>query len=427
MESQVEDITGPLSPRQQTSHAHIIEAPEQDRDLAFEEQHATLKKNYEDLKKRHADYITRFEHLEQSHYDLQEHSKSADRELEGLRLGATSESSRYTETLQEKLREANDLIASQERQLELDRALKDRQAKDIATYKDANRSLTELQDEVTVLRNENEGLLKKANALDNYQKKLDRMSRIENENETLRRRLDVLQENQTDYDKVFQENATLQRTTDEYRVRFQTYEEDLLNLNREKKHVESELYSCRSRVQVLEDKTQHDERFIEDLQEQLKGGAQRPMSPSSPQDAQARMNLEDELENIGNEDQVLQISRLKAENQLLKSKAGPGGTASLRASLEELERKYKRLQQSHQDLTEQHATLSFQLTSLLTASMSEKYVTIFIRNVFISNIFTETKPLYGLETSILQRTRTFRISGSNWPTQRASYRVASAT
>lgn len=368
MESPGDDAAEPLSPRR------AIDTYEQDRDLALEEQHASLRKAYEDLKKRHADYITRFERLEQSHYDLQEHSKEADRELESLRLDSTSDRSRYTESLQEKLREANDLIASQERQLEVDREFKDRQTREIAAFKNSNRSVTELQDELAVLRNENEGLLKKANALDNYQKKLDRMSRIEGENETLRRRLDVLQENQTDYDKVFQENATLQRTTDEYRVRFQTYEEDLLNLNREKKHVESELYSCRSRVQILEEKTQHDERFIEDLQDQLKGGAPRPISPTSPQDAQARMNLEDELENIGSEDQALQISRLKAENQLLKSKGAANGLSSLRASLEELERKYKRLQQNHQDLTERHSTLSFQLTSLTTASMSEKYV-----------------------------------------------------
>jgi len=345
-----------------------------DLDLAFEEEHASLKKEHQDLKKRHADYLTRFDRLEQSFYDLRKHSEQADRELEALRADPNSDAAQYTETLQEKLREANDLIATQERQLETDREMQERQRKELSTSKSSNKHVTDLQDEVSMLRNENENLSKKANALENYQKKLDRMSRIEGENETLRRRLDVLQENQADYDKVFQENVTLQKTTDEYRVRFQTYEEDLLNLNLEKKHIETELHSCRARVQTLEDGRQHNERFIEDLQEQLRAGVQDPTSLDTPGTVPIHMSLEDELEqtSTGEINYPIQISRLRAENQMLKATTG-GGNA-LRTSLEALGRKYRRLQQSHQKITEQHTTLSYQMTALNTASMSDKCV-----------------------------------------------------
>ena len=374
MEAQADQAADSISPNHNSHRAVASPVLNKDLDLAFEEEHASLKKEHQDLKKRHADYLTRFDRLEQSFYDLQRHSEEADRELEAMRADPNSDTARYTETLQEKLRESNDLIATQERQLETDREIQERQRKELFGLKSSNKHVADLQDEVSMLRNENESLSKKANALDNYQKKLDRMSRIEGENETLRRRLDVLQENQADYDKVFQENATLQKTTDEYRVRFQTYEEDLLNLNLEKKHIETELHSCRARVQTLEDGKQHNERFIEDLQEQLRAGVQVPISPNTPGTAPGHMSLEDELEQTtGDIDYPLQISRLRAENQMLKATGGGNATA-LRASLDELEKKYRRLQQNHQDVTEQHAMLSYQMTALNTASMSEKYV-----------------------------------------------------
>src|SRR5271168_1222429 len=103
-----------------------------DLDLAFEEEHAILFAEHEALKKKHADFITRFERLQQSHDELLNHSNETDRQLQSLENSNVGDRADYIKTLRNQLQEANDLIASQEQQAEADRVTNDRQEKELA-------------------------------------------------------------------------------------------------------------------------------------------------------------------------------------------------------------------------------------------------------------------------------------------------------
>jgi protein HOOK3 len=71
---------------------------------------------------------------------------------------------------------------------------------------------------------------------------------------------------------------------------------------------------------------------------------------------------------------MLELSRLRAENQLLKSGTGSTTVATLRIELEEAERARKHLDGSYRQLTEENAIVQEQLRAIAGESTSEKSV-----------------------------------------------------
>lgn len=375
---QMEDVTQemPTSPPVQDTGMPSMLA--KDLDLALEAEHAALVAEHNSLKKRNTDLQLRFERLQDSHDALLDDMKEKDQLLTTLEDSKDGEMADYIQGLRKELQEANDLIASQEQQMELDRVTKDKHQKELASLRAATQRLTELEDQVSELKNDNLNLTRKANMVDHFQKKLEAQSSIEKENTNLRRRLETLEEIQKDYDKVYEENQKLHTTIQEYQRRFNSYELHVVELGNQKKVLEEDLRHREAQINSLTENKLHDERFIQDLQEQLRSGPQSVQTPHSADHEGKFLTLEQELEESeeagSSNNLVVEVSRLRTENQLLKSSATGTANATLRVDLEEADRNVKKLENSLNEMTEKYVIAQEQLQAVIDTSSSDKYV-----------------------------------------------------
>jgi protein HOOK3 len=348
-----------------------------DLDLAAEAAFAKLSAEHERMMKQYADFRTRFERLQDSHDELLSHSREADAELEALRSSNNDSKANFITHLQTQIQERDEIIASQEQQMDTDRIIKERDQKELASLRPAAAKLVEAEDKLKELKNDVTTLTKKANMVDHFKSKLEQQKSIERENENLRRRIDVLEENQKEFDKVHEENAKHLVTAAEYAKRFASYEHDAVHFTTQKRALEEELRNQIDENDRLLSRQQHDELYIEQLQEQIKTNTTGPpASPNSPRARPGGLSLEEELEQSmdAHPNYPLEISRLKAENQLLKSNTAGTTNVTLRIELEEAERIRKRLEENLRDLTEKHAIGQMQLNALLSSSSGEKLV-----------------------------------------------------
>lgn len=344
--------------------------------LALEEKHATLLSDHRKLRLKNEDLLTRYERLGISHEELKEHYHKADDRVRVLETLQEGDQEGYIKDLKARLEETDLLIGSQERQLEDFQTSRDKQERELISLRPYAPRVKELRDECNILKSENETLLKKANMVDHFQRKLEGLNMIERENASLRQYIDTLQENLKDFDKVHLDNEKLRNTLPEYEKKFSYYELEVNNLNNL-----SNIYKDASRakdveIETLKARQASDERFIQEYQESMKTGNSAPFSPSSPASGPRNMTLEDELAAVPDPtpNYLLEISRLQAENQLLKSGSSGTTNATLRIDLDESERKSKRLSETIRALTEDLALKERQLAAVLEASPHEKYV-----------------------------------------------------
>jgi len=349
----------------------------QDIELALEEEHAKLLAAYNELKKKHADYITRFRRLEESHAELQEHSSEIESRLRVLQDSDDGDKVAHIKDLMVRLQEANDLIANQEQQAETDRVTKERQEKELNTLRPSAQRLIGIEDQLNELKVENTTLTRKANKVDHYQKKLENLQNIEKENAHLREQIETLELNMREFDKVNEDKSKMEQTVREFRSLISNLELENVTLIQSKIRLDEEVRFRDDQIQKLHERQQHDEKFIKDLQEQFNTDVTGP-SPPSPSAGPGKLTLEQELEQSDDPspNYALEISRLKAENQVLKSSGGGTTNANLRIDLEEAERIRKRLQENLQELTEEHARGQRELRAALSNSSNEKSVPI---------------------------------------------------
>ncbi|KAH8803235.1 hypothetical protein F5884DRAFT_501145 [Xylogone sp. PMI_703] len=358
----------PTSPAQESTISSTLA---KDLDLALEADHADLLAEYRDLQKRHADFQARFEDLQSSYDHLIEEFKEKDHLLRTLEDSKNGETNEYVKRLRKELQEANDLIASQEQQMELDQATRDKHQKELDHLRAKVDRLTEIEDQVSELRTENLNLSRKANMVDHFQKKLEAQSIVEKENARLRQRLENLEEIQKDYDKVFEENQKLLTTIQEYQRRFNSYELHVVELGNQKKVLEDELRRREAQITSLTDKRAQDERYIQDLEEQIRADSQtmQPVSSAEHEGGGGFLTLEQELEETNTD---AEVNRLKTENQLLKSSAGGTSNAVLRVELEEADGRIKRLEARYNDLEEKYIIAQEQVQAMVDTTSGDK-------------------------------------------------------
>lgn len=349
--------------------------------LPLEQEHAVLLREHGSLKKRYADLITKHERLQMSNTSILDESKETSRELDILKKNASgAEHSNHLEVLNKKLDEANGLIAQQEGQIDDDRVIKERQKKELDKLRPSAGRLQKLEDELRELKTENTSLLKKANTVDNLQRKIDTQSGVEKENARLHERIDVLEGNQKDYDRVYTENEQLKLTAAQYNKRFQAYELEAVERDAQKKALEEDLRTKQHLVESLQEKHRHDEAWISDMQEQMLAANVRPGDHSPPSGGvkASPMTLEEELALSGDSsaNYPLEISRLRAEIQLLKTNSGGLTNAELRNTLEEIEQQKTVLLEKNTEMMEAYAITKKQLDAVLQKSENEKLVEI---------------------------------------------------
>ncbi|RAL61573.1 hypothetical protein DID88_009612 [Monilinia fructigena] len=333
--------------------------PKPSEELDLEAKYSIVVTDHAALKKRNADLITRLENLSESRDHLLDENREQERLItqlqETINHGGKNE---YLLRLEKKLEEAEKLIAIQEQELEDARVDGERRNKELVSIK-YNRDV-EIQDKFKELEVENSALLKRANKVDHYEKKLAQQNAIERENTRLREQLDVLQENQKDYDKVHMENELLKTTRSEYMKVLEGQENTITDLKNKILRLEEEIRLRADEMELALERQRHDEKYINELQE--RANSQSPAEPSGG------FSLEDELNRSDSPQEPspqLEISRLRAELQVLKSNDGGKANAELRSELQKSEMEVRRLRQKTQELKEAHAVTRDQISAIM--------------------------------------------------------------
>ncbi|KAI1007497.1 hypothetical protein K3495_g729 [Podosphaera aphanis] len=370
---------------QQTANLSSLPAPpNNDHELALEEAQANLYAEHEALKKKYADFMTRFERLTISHEELIQHSDVADARLKSLQESNDGDQTDFIKKQMERIRELEDIIAHQEQQLEADRVTKEAQYRELASVRPMAARLTECQDELKEVKVENLNLVKKANKVDHYLKKLENHTYLQRENAELREKIDLLEENQRDYDRVHEENVRYKTTATEYGSRFQEQELHIVEISSQKNALKHDIQILNQKIVELSERQQHDEKFINDLQEQIRTSS-GPLSPGSVAPGQHVLSLEEELERVEDmPNYALENSRLKAEIKALQKNDGSSKIAQLCDELAEATRAKKQLEERYQGLSEKYSIAQQQWNAIGSNSSNEKNESLVkTRNLYI--------------------------------------------
>lgn len=333
-------------------------------------QKKTLEQEKDRLKKLNADMATRLERLQDNNDHLQETLAAAEDKLQGA--ARDKDAADVIKGLEARLREQDELIANQEGQFEQDRIEKTRMRKEMDRLKSANDLAIQLQDEIKELRFQNAELTKKSNTLDRYKQKLESQRDFQTDIKTLELDNEELQMRVKDFELLKHRNETLEITHTQFQNTLARHEMEIFELSSQKKALEEEKADLQRAIIRLEEVRAADEDHIAELQEQLVDRPQTITSPTGP----SLGSLEAELEQSESGTRTsLEVSRLRAENQLLKGNATAAqDVAALRIQLEEEERIRKREEQKYNELYEKHVIASQQVTAILNASTAEGLV-----------------------------------------------------
>lgn len=368
-------------------------------DLAIEEEFAKLTKQHETLAKKHADERTKNDRLQMHNEELIEAIGNKDLELEQFRGVNNEADTNYIANLKVRINEQESVIDTLERQVEDNRSIKEKHARELALLRPLQRQAQELQDENNELKAINNSLSKKANKVDHYEKKLIAQVTLKADFDKLRETNATLESNMASYDKVYTQNTRLLEENDAYRLRMQQYEMDMHGEITRREHAESDSRMKDATIEKLMERQAHDEQYIATLQEGITNN-ENDHSPDSPSIKTGRLNLETELEESETIqiNHALEISRLQAENQLLRDNTAGTTNPSLRVDREHLQALVKRLQTQNQELTEKHAFGQEQLNALLNEQSGEKLVKIPDRLLHSGSLQYLTESFYRNES-----------------------------
>ncbi|KJZ72030.1 hypothetical protein HIM_08591 [Hirsutella minnesotensis 3608] len=354
----------------------VMEA--RDIDLVVEEQNAALRHQLELARKNLSDYITRLEYLQQSHEELKYEKEKNDRELEVLRK-ATKDGANSAEAiklLEAQVHEQMEIIARNEETIRNHDRVKAQLESEVQRLSQKSITADELRDQATEWRHKAEELEKKANTAERYKQKLEAQQGLAKEVQNLQYERAELQEQLRSLINDREKSERTRKAEHELTAMITQSEQHLWDERNQKTQLLKDMAALEEELVRLKAQRTHDERFIQDLQEQLQQGH----GGTTPIDAlgvmPASSSLEDELNNAVNEDGQpnlsLELSRLRAENELLRRTLGSNGdTALLRRELDEHRRQRDRTQQNFNDIFEKHTIMQEQLTALMTNSTSE--------------------------------------------------------
>ncbi|KAF4961615.1 hypothetical protein FSARC_10144 [Fusarium sarcochroum] len=391
----------------------VMEA--RDIDLLVEEQNAALRSQLELTKKQLSDYITRLDHLQTSHEELRFDKEKNDRELEVLRKATLDgvNNAEMIKNLEIQVHDQMELISRHEETIRKDERIKSQLETEVQKLTQKCSEAEDLRDQATEWKHKAEDLEKKANTAERYKQKLESQQHLAKEVQNLQYEKSELQ----DQIKILLDDqdrgARTRKAEDELTKMITQSEQHLWDERSHKNQLMKDIAALEDEVIRLRGRQTHDENFIKDLQEQLQsGGGSQGATPGA---LGLASSLEDELNDAANEDgqagQVnlpLELSRLKAENDLLRSTVGSGDTAPIRRELDEEKRQRAHLQKNFNDIFEKHAVLQDQMEALINNMTGEGLVKaideacIPYGEHILTSDFYRTKAFLNIRQSLLQ-------------------------
>lgn len=356
----------PVEPNQTDGSASVPAAGMDE--LAFEAELSKLHREIESLKKRNADLVTVHERLQESHQELLERhekvSAERDRHQELLDSGDYGNRGEKEKELREKMR----LIDNLERQLQDSQEAKEALEKLRVRLENEISKLAPLAQEYQDLKQENIDLSKKANAAEHLKQKLEKLRGLEAEVKELRKERNAFFEDQEQFMNTQKQLVALSAERDRQVRDMSAYEVQVAEFGAQRAAWTMEYQKLQRHVETLEVRSKHDEDMVKELQEKvmLLDPSAVPDMPSTPREQP--QSLEDELQGITTDHSMkdLEVSRLQAENVLLKSTIG---TATEKGQLlQEIEKERdarKALQEQYNELFEKHTVDKDTLNSLI--------------------------------------------------------------
>lgn len=364
------------SPTEEHLEAMDTVEDSRDIDLVLEEQNAALQRKLDITQKTLSDYITRLEHLQLSHDELQYEKEKSDRELEVLRKatqdGASSAES--VKLLEAQVHEQMEIIARHEDTIREHEKMRDLLQSEVKKLTQKTIDIEEMRDEVAEWKHRAEDLEKKANAASRYKSKLESQQHLETEVENLKyERRGMQEELRALRDHVTRTEST-RKADEELSKLIAQSEQHLWDERSQKNQLFQEITSMKEEVERLTEQRKHDEGFIKGLQEQLQEGGGAGFGGATPMGETS--NLEDELMSASNDDGYskfnFELTRVKAENQLLRDTMGSTADAALvRRELDEQKDKTERVTRSYQEMFEKNTVAQSQIEALAANDAGE--------------------------------------------------------
>lgn len=363
----------------------VMEA--RDIDLLVEEQNASLRQQLDVTKKTLSDYITRLEYLQQSHEELKYDKERNDRELEVLRK-ATQDGANSAESiriLEAQVHEQMEIIARNEELIRNHDRTRAHLEGEVQRLTQRSMEVDELRDQVTEWKHKAEEFEKKANTAERYKQKLESQQHLVKEVHNLRYEKAELVEQLRSLSDDQEKNDRTRKAEDELTKMITQSEQHLWDERNQKTQLIRDVAALEEEMMRLKAQRTHDEQYIQDLQEQLQHGGGSTSQDDTPAATATVFSLEDELNSAANDDAQsatpsnvnlpLEFSRLKAENDLLRSTVGStGDNAIIRRELEEEKRHRNRLQQNYNDMFEKHTIAQDQIEALMNHMTDEGLV-----------------------------------------------------
>ncbi|KAL7807709.1 hypothetical protein V8C26DRAFT_414596 [Trichoderma gracile] len=349
-----------------------------DIELLVEEQNAALRQQLDITKKTLSDYITRLEHLQQSHEELAYDKEKNDRELEVLRK-ATQDGAHSAKTikhLEEQVHEQMEIIARNEEVIRSSQKTVSQLESEVQRLSQKNMQADEYRDQMTEWRHKAEELEKKANMAERYKQKLESQQSLVREVQNLQYERAELQEQLRSLMEERDRSERTKKAEDELTKMITQSEQHLWDERNQKAQLLRDVTALQEELMRLQAQRTHDEHFIQDLQEQLQHTGGTTVQEEDINETSSPFNLEDELLIASKEDSQtnlpLELSRLRAENELIRKTVGsPGDVSALRRELEEQKRQRERLQQNYNSMFEKYTILNDHMQALMSDNAEE--------------------------------------------------------
>lgn len=354
---------------QTNADLHIVRDP-----ALMEEELRQTKGAYEYLKKQNADLQARVDKLLDTRQALLNDLNGAQAELNAMKRHRGADAGAAIKDLRDEIKDKMAIIDDLEAQIVKETAHITKLEKDNAALKARADRVKDLEDKLIELEHENKQQQQQIKGLENYKKKAQDLTFIQQRNRTLEEQIVQMEQDLKDFDNFKAQNRKLQKEIEEKVKVLANNEQEIVYTLQSRNVLQETNEELQRRVEYLESKHQADENMIKELQEQLQmGGAIHETSGSQSPVTNGGFNLEHELET---EPAVrLELQRLKAENNVLRSNMTVASeNERLRSELESANKKVDLYRGKCTEAMEKHAVAQEQLNAMMNNTAGERFV-----------------------------------------------------
>lgn len=354
---------------QDAADLHIARDP-----ALMEEELGQIKGAYDFVKKQNADLQARVDKLLDTRQALLNDLNGAQAELNAMKRHRGADAGAAIKDLRDEIKDKMAIIDDLEAQLVKETAHITKLEKDNAALKARADRVKDLEDKLTELEHENKQQQQQIKGLENYKKKAQDLTFIQQRNRTLEEQIVQMEQDLKDYENFKAQNRKLQKEIEEKVKVLANNEQEIVYTLQSRNVLQETNEELQRRVEYLESKHQADENMIKELQEQLQmGGAIHETSGSESPVTNGGFNLEHELET---EPAVrLELQRLKAENTVLRSNMTVASeNERLRSELESANKKVDLYRGKCTEAMEKHAVAQEQLNAIMNNTAGERLV-----------------------------------------------------